>query len=159
MKTLRHLLLLMFLSSVLAGYAQDEDKYKNIRKKDYDQKDQYDDGDYLFPPEPRNNWSVGLKGGLAYVAGDVKAQPGLGLALDVRKALGHVFSLRLQAGAGQTQGQNYQPSHGYRNQANNPWNDLYFTAEDGTQDNHAKDKFSTRRDRYPTSSSTLSCTS
>ncbi|MEM7656742.1 MAG: OmpA family protein, partial [Bacteroidota bacterium] len=121
----------MFLSSVLAGYAQDEDKYKNIRKKDYDQKDQYDDGDYLFPPEPRNNWSVGLKGGLAYVAGDVKAQPGLGLGLDVRKALGHVFSLRFQVGAGQTQGQNYQVTQGYRNHRGNPWNDLYYTDDQG----------------------------
>jgi len=110
------------------GNAQDEDKYKNVRKNDYDQKDQYDDGDYLFPPEPRNNWSVGVKGGLAYVAGDVKAQPGLGLALDIRKALGHVFSLRLQGGVGQAQGQNYQPTQGYRNQAGNPWANAYFPA-------------------------------
>ncbi|MEO1451931.1 MAG: hypothetical protein AAFV07_20535, partial [Bacteroidota bacterium] len=126
MKTLRHLLLLVFLCSiVIPSFAQDE-KYKNIRKKDFDQKDQYDDGDYLFPPQPRNNWSIGLKGGLAYVAGDVKAQPGFGAALDVRKALGHVFGLRLQAGVGRAQGLNYQSATGYRNHPGNPWNENYF---------------------------------
>lgn len=126
MKTLRHLLLLVFLCSIVIPIFAQDDKYKNIRKKDYDQQDQYDDGDYLFPPQPRNNWSIGLKGGLAYVAGDVKAQPGFGAALDIRKALGHVFGLRLQAGVGRTHGLNYQPTNGYRNHPNNPWNDNYF---------------------------------
>ncbi|MEM7372237.1 MAG: OmpA family protein [Bacteroidota bacterium] len=126
MKTVKHLLLLMFLSSMILGYSQDEDKYKNIRKRDQDQKDQFDDGDYLFPPQPRNNWSVGIKGGLAYVAGDVKAQPGAGFALDVRKALGHVFSFRLQGGVGRTYGQNYEQTHGYRNKDTNPWNVNYY---------------------------------
>lgn len=126
MKNLRHLLLLMFLSSTIFGYAQDEDKYKNIRKQDYDQKDQYEDGDYLFPPQPKNNWSVGVKGGAAFISGDVKAQPGAGFALDVRKALGHVFSLRLEASAGQPTGLNYQPTQGYKGHNGNPWNTTYF---------------------------------
>ncbi|MEL6670822.1 MAG: OmpA family protein [Bacteroidota bacterium] len=131
MKKLQHLLLLLFLSSTMVGvgYAQDDDKYQNIKKRDYDQKDQYDDGDYLFPPQPRNNWSIGVKGGLAYVAGDVKAQPGAGFGLDVRKALGHAFSMRLQVGAGQTEGLNYQPTNGYRNHNGNPWDALYFPGD------------------------------
>lgn len=137
MKKLRHLLLLMFLCSTMTSItlAQDDDKYKNVRKSDYDQKDQYDDGDYLFPPEPKNNWSIGIKGGLAYVAGDVKAQPGAGFALDVRKALGHVFSLRLQGGIGQTEGLNYQRTTGYRNHVNNPWNDVYYSGGVNQLDN------------------------
>lgn len=126
MKNLRHLLLLMFLSSTIFGYAQDEDKYKNIRKQDHDQKDQYEDGDYLFPPQPKNNWSVGVKGGAAFISGDVKAQPGAGFALDVRKALGHVFSLRLEASAGQPTGLNYQPTQGYKGHNGNPWNTTYY---------------------------------
>ncbi|MCB0856027.1 MAG: hypothetical protein KDD63_27580, partial [Bacteroidetes bacterium] len=127
MKTLQHLLLLMFFcSSVLIGLSQDEDKYKNIRKKDYDQKDQYDDGDYLFPPQPKNNWSIGAKAGAAFVSGDVKPQPGMGFAVDVRKAMGHVFGMRFQVGARQTTGLNYQPANGYRNHAGNPWDAIYY---------------------------------
>ncbi|MDX1907838.1 MAG: OmpA family protein [Bacteroidia bacterium] len=111
---------------MISTFAQDDDKYKNVRKKDYDQKDQYEDGDYLFPPEPKNNWSIGAKGGLAYVAGDVKPQPGTGFALDVRKALGHAFSLRAEAGVGRTYGQNYSSTNGYRNHGGNPWAELYY---------------------------------
>jgi OmpA-OmpF porin, OOP family len=131
MRNLKHLFLLMFLCSVaIVSFSQD-DKYKNVKKKDYDQKDAYEDGEYLFPPQPRNNWSVGLKGGLAYVAGDVKPQPGFGGAFDVRKALGHAFSLRLQASAGRANGQNYQVTNGYRFHVNNPWDAKYFTGPAG----------------------------
>lgn len=133
MKNFKHLLLLMFLSSIIVvgGYAQeentDEDKYKNVPKRLHDQKDQYDDGDYLFPPKPKNNMSIGIKGGLAFVSGDVKAQPGFGLGIDLRKALGHTFSVRLSAAAGQTSGLNYQITRGYAGHRGNPWNELYWT--------------------------------
>ncbi len=130
MKNVKHLLLLMFLSSVMmvGGYAQDgDDKYHNVPNRLQDQKDEYDDMDYLFPPQPKSNWSIGIKGGLAYVAGDVKARPGLGFGIDVRKAMGHIFGLRFQATGGQTKGQNYQLTNGYKNHQNNPWDTNYFT--------------------------------
>ncbi|MEL6695798.1 MAG: OmpA family protein [Bacteroidota bacterium] len=125
MRHLRQLLLLLVLCSVVAtGYAQDDsNKY---RKKDLEQLEQYEDGDYLFPPQPRNNWSVGVKGGLAYIAGDVKAQPGYGLGIDIRKAMGHAFSFRFQLGYGQAFGLNYQPTNGYKNHAGNPWDEAYY---------------------------------
>lgn len=130
MKNVKHLLLLMFLSSIftVGGFAQDtDDKYQNVPKRLQDQKDEYDDMDYLFPPQPKSNWSIGVKGGLAYVSGDVKAQPGLGFGVDVRKAMGHIFGLRFQATGGQAKGQNYQRTNGYRNHPNNPWETLYFS--------------------------------
>ncbi|MEO0471532.1 MAG: hypothetical protein AAF206_18015, partial [Bacteroidota bacterium] len=143
MKNAKHLLLLMFLGSmvVLSGFAQgnetpsdDDSKYKNYRQKDRDQLDQYLDGSYPFPPKPKNNWSVGLKGGLATIAGDVRARPGFGVGLDIRKALGHVFSLRLQGTVGQTNGLNYLPARGYRSGgADNPWFANYGT--DGDPEN------------------------
>lgn len=127
---------LLLLSSVIAviGYAQDsppseEEKYTNIRKKDYDQKDAYDAGEYLFPPKPKNNWSIGVKGGLAFISGDVKTQPGAAFGIDVRRALGHAFSLRLQTTIGQTEGLNYGFTTGYRNHNNNPWHELYFEGQ------------------------------
>ncbi|RMG18754.1 MAG: OmpA family protein [Bacteroidetes bacterium] len=131
MKNLKHLLLLMFLSSIImvGGYAQEDntdDKYANVPKRLHEQKDQYDDGEYLFPPKPKNNWSIGIKGGLAFVAGDVKPQPGFGLGLDVRKAIGHSFSVRLSASAGQTTGLNYQRTNGYGAKAGNPWDQYYY---------------------------------
>lgn len=132
MKNFKHLLLLMFLSSIImvGGYAQEEDtddKYKNIPKRLHEQKDQYDDGEYLFPPKPKNNWSVGVKGGLAFVAGDVKRQPGFGFGVNVRKAIGHTFSVRLGASIGQTNGLNYQLTNGYSGHRGNPWDQLYYT--------------------------------
>lgn len=132
MKNCKHLLLLVFLSSIftIGTYAQeetaDDDKYRNVPKRLQDQKDQYDDGEYLFPPKPKNNLSVGIKGGHAFVSGDVSPQPGFGFGINLRKALGHAFSIRLEATGGQTTGLNYKTSTGYQNHAGNPWNTLYF---------------------------------
>lgn len=131
MKKTRRLLILVFLCSLLAPVvnAQDQpvdERFKNIKEKDKDQMQDYLEGEYLFPPQPRNNWSIGIKGGLAYQSADVKPQPGFGFAVSARKALGHAFSLRFEAGLGQTIGLNYGASQGYANHNESPWNTLYF---------------------------------
>jgi OmpA-OmpF porin, OOP family len=64
---------------------------------------------YAFPAKPRNKWEIGVKGGLATIAGDVRARPGWGAGIHVRKALGYVFSLRADFGYHQAKGQNWQP--------------------------------------------------
>jgi outer membrane protein OmpA-like peptidoglycan-associated protein len=54
-------------------------------------------GTYNFPAKPRNQWEIGIKGGLFQVSGDVPAKflsPGFGL--HVRKAFGYIFSMRLE---------------------------------------------------------------
>lgn len=54
-------------------------------------------GQYNFPSKPRNQWEIGIKGGLFQVSGDIPAQfvsPGFGL--HVRKAFGYIFSLRME---------------------------------------------------------------
>jgi hypothetical protein len=66
---------------------------------------------YPYPAKPRNQWEIGLQGGLATISGDVRSRPGIGAALHVRKALGYVFSLRGQVGYGLTKGLNFQPSN------------------------------------------------
>ncbi len=120
MKSFQHFLVLVVLSSLLVpAFAQDEDKYNNYRKRDHDQLDQYESGDYLFPPKPKNNWSIGIKGGLAYLAGDVSAQAGYGGGLSIRKALGHSFSLRLEGAYGVAKGLNFNSNTGYRFHSNN----------------------------------------
>lgn len=111
---------------MLSGYAQEEnDKYKNVPNRLREQKDQYDAGEYMFPPQPRNNWSVGLKGGYAFQSSDVPSQPGYALGFSVRKALGHAFSLRLEGMHGITIGQHYLPSRGYGGKPQNPLSKIY----------------------------------
>ncbi len=54
-------------------------------------------GTYNFPAKPRNQWEIGIKGGLFQVSGDIPAKvfsPGFGL--HVRKAFGYIFSMRLE---------------------------------------------------------------
>ncbi|MGN6417111.1 MAG: OmpA family protein [Pseudobacter sp.] len=66
---------------------------------------------YAFPAKPRNKWEIGIKGGYASIAGDVRSRPGFGGALHVRKALGYVFSLRAEFGYYQAKGLNWQPGN------------------------------------------------
>jgi len=49
-----------------------------------------------FPAKPRNQWEVGVKGGMFRVSGDVASLFAPGFGLHVRKAFGYVFSLRLE---------------------------------------------------------------
>src|SRR5438046_2378783 len=50
---------------------------------------------YPFPPKPKNQWEVGIKGGLFTIASDVPAVfPTGGFGVHVRKSLGYVVSLR-----------------------------------------------------------------
>ena len=75
-------------------------------------------GTYNFPSKPRNQWEIGVKGGLFQINGDVHAQflsPGFGL--HVRKAFGYVFSLRAEYMNGTAKGYAYTFSNNY---AKNP---------------------------------------
>jgi outer membrane protein OmpA-like peptidoglycan-associated protein len=49
-----------------------------------------------FPAKPRNQWEVGIKGGMFRVSGDVASQFAPGFGVHVRKAFGYIFSLRLE---------------------------------------------------------------
>ncbi|MFK7969073.1 MAG: OmpA family protein [Bacteroidia bacterium] len=135
-------LLLFLLACIIAApsiYAQeegddqgdgDDDRYKNIRKRDQQQMDDYLSGEYLFPPKPKNNMSIGLKVGTAFVRGDIPSAPGGNLALDIRKALGHAFSIRLQANVARMHGLEFRPRTGYTNASAatmNPWRTNSYT--------------------------------
>ena len=52
-------------------------------------------GTYNFPAKPRNQWEIGIKGGMFRISGDVASQFAPGFGLHVRKAFGYVFSMRL----------------------------------------------------------------
>jgi outer membrane protein OmpA-like peptidoglycan-associated protein/opacity protein-like surface antigen len=68
-----------------------------IPQKRLQQHTEFLNGTNNFPAKPRNQWEIGIKGGLFQVSGDIPAKflsPGFGL--HVRKAFGYIFSLRLE---------------------------------------------------------------
>src|ERR1700712_184643 len=83
-------------------------------------------GTYNFPAKPRNMWEIGIKGGSFNVSGDVPTRfftPGFGV--HIRKALGYVFSLRLEYMYGIGKGLNWNASSNY---VNNPaWTSNGYT--------------------------------
>lgn len=75
-------------------------------------------GQYNFPSKPRNQWEIGVKGGLFQVSGDIPAQfvsPGFGA--HVRKAFGYIFSLRMEYLYGIGKGYSFREAENY---AKNP---------------------------------------
>ena len=84
-------------------------------------------GTYNFPAKPRNQWEIGLKGGLFQVSGDIPAKflsPGFGL--HVRKAFGYIFSMRLEYLYGIGKGQHWRYAENYRK--NSAWNSAGYFA-------------------------------
>ncbi len=72
-------------------------------------------GTYNFPAKPRNQWEIGIKGGLFQVSGDLPARfvsPGFGL--HVRKSFGYIFSMRMEYMYGIGKGQAFRIANNYR---------------------------------------------
>jgi outer membrane protein OmpA-like peptidoglycan-associated protein len=80
------------------------------------QQTEFMQGTYNYPAKPRSMWELGIKGGSFMVAGDVPAVfPGAGFGAHIRKALGYVFSLRLEYMRGIGKGLNWNRSFNYHN--------------------------------------------
>jgi outer membrane protein OmpA-like peptidoglycan-associated protein len=81
---------------------------------------QFLEGSYNFPAKPRNQWEVGIAGGMFTVSGDLPARvPTPAFSLHVRKAFGYVFSVRLQYLYGIGKGLSWLQSENYYK--NTPW--------------------------------------
>lgn len=87
-------------------------------------------GTYNFPAKPRNQWEVGIKGGMFAISGDVPTVvPTLGLGAHVRKAFGYVFSMRLEYMYGTGKGLSWLQANNY---ARNPaWSTNYVAPLQG----------------------------
>ncbi len=87
-------------------------------------------GTYNFPAKPRNQWEIGIKGGMFAISGDVPAVvPTLGLGAHVRKAFGYVFSMRLEYMYGTGKGLSWLQANNY---ARNPaWSTNYVAPLEG----------------------------
>ena len=87
-----------------------------IPAKKLPQQNEFLNNTYNFPAKPRNMVEVGVSLGNIAILGDVDARiPRLGFEAHVRKALGYVFSLRLQYVNGTPKGLNWQPAYNYGN--------------------------------------------
>ncbi|HEV8508227.1 MAG TPA: OmpA family protein [Chitinophagaceae bacterium] len=72
-------------------------------------------GTYNYPAKPRNQWEIGIKGGLSTISGDIRSRlPSGGFGIHVRKALGYVFSIRMEYDWLNARGLNFSPSDGFR---------------------------------------------
>ncbi|MEI2754888.1 MAG: OmpA family protein [Chitinophagaceae bacterium] len=102
-------------SQVKIGTTYDSSQIPDGRMK---QHNEFLQGTYNFPAKPRNQWEIGIKGGLFQVSGDIPAKflsPGFGI--HVRKAFGYVFSLRLEYIYGIGKGYHFRATNNY---AKNP---------------------------------------
>lgn len=79
---------------------------------------------YSFPAKPRNMWEIGVAGGIPTISGDVQSKlPTFGFSAHVRKALGYIFSLRLQYFQGTAKGISWLGSENFGK--NSAWKDYY----------------------------------
>jgi outer membrane protein OmpA-like peptidoglycan-associated protein len=122
MKMKTHCLFLVALLGCLAtvSYGQTPKDTLNLRNKHFMRQAAYEANQEAFAPPRRNNASIGFNLGPAMIAGDIRPEFGFGFGLNVRKAISHAFSLRLNAGMGMAKGLNWRANGGFaRNSALN----------------------------------------
>ena len=108
----------LFCLLVSSGFSQAQIRsYEDssvIPTKRMPQHTEFMNGTYNFPAKPRNQWELGIKGGLSTISGDVRARiPSGGLGIHVRKAFGYVFSARLEYDWLNARGLNFSQSGGW----------------------------------------------
>ena len=93
-----------------------------IPNKRMGQQNEFWNKQYNFPAKPRNMWEIGASIGMFTISGDVPVRPFTfpNFEVHVRKALGYVFSLRLQYLNGVGKGLQYRLSENFNK--NPAWN-------------------------------------
>lgn len=121
MKSKKYKLLFLGLCTLisLGTLAQNDGGYSIydssvISAKGMAQQNEFMNNTYDFPAKPRNQVELGISGGAFTISGDVRAKfPTIGGAVHLRKALGYLFSLRLQYLYGIGKGLNFVASQNY----------------------------------------------
>lgn len=113
------------------GTSYDVQDSSLVTRKRLPQHNEFMNNAYPFPAKPRNQWEIGIKGGLFNIFGDVPTTfPTFGGGLHVRKALGYMFSLRAEFMYGVGKGLNWK---GRGSGINKAWQDEgYGVAPFGT---------------------------
>jgi OmpA-OmpF porin, OOP family len=84
----------------------------NIPANRMEQYDKWLNKEYSFPPKERNMWQVGINTGALYIIGDIKAEWGYAVGIDVRKSLGYTVSVRGRFMMGNAFGLDNTPTSG-----------------------------------------------
>lgn len=115
-----YLLVSVFTLLAIAGFSQKTANHYDFKdsslipSKRLPQHTEFLNATYDFPAKPRNQWEIGLKGGLFQISGDIPAQmfsPGFGL--HVRKSLGYTVSLRAEYMYGIGKGYHFRSAENY----------------------------------------------
>jgi hypothetical protein len=120
-KKFKLLLMGIFSLTTFGVFAQDTGVYNIydstvISAKGRAQQNEFMNNTYDFPAKPRSETEIGISGGMFSISGDVASKlPTAGFGIHVRRAIGYVFSLRLQYIYGIAKGLNWKPSYGYSN--------------------------------------------
>jgi outer membrane protein OmpA-like peptidoglycan-associated protein len=124
------LLCLLVVSAFSQAQIRSYEDSSVIPTKRMPQHTEFLNGTYNFPAKPRNQWELGIKGGLSTISGDVRSRiPSGGLGIHIRKAFGYVFSMRLEYDWLNTRGLNFSGSSGWRR---NPVLNLVYQTPQGT---------------------------
>lgn len=117
-----------------AGYGWVLDSSKRSVK-NMPQQNEFINNQYPYPSKPRSMWELGISGGTSFIIGDVDPSfgspsggiPAFGGGISVRKALGHVISLRGSWNGSFNYGLDYRlrGTFGDDGVANGPWRRNY----------------------------------
>jgi outer membrane protein OmpA-like peptidoglycan-associated protein len=104
-------ILCLFASGAFAQVGTNYDVLDSslIPTKSLPQHNEFINNAYPFPAKPRNQWEIGIKGGPFTIIGDIPSRLTAGFGAHIRKALGYVFSLRLEYIYGTAKGLNWKP--------------------------------------------------
>jgi outer membrane protein OmpA-like peptidoglycan-associated protein len=106
---------LLFSSAFSQAQIRSYEDSSVIPTKRMPQHTEFLNGTYNFPAKPRNQWEIGIKGGLSTISGDVRSRiPSGGFGIHVRKAFGYVFSMRLEYDWLNARGLNFAGSGGWK---------------------------------------------
>ena len=73
------------------------------------QQSEFLNNQYPYPAKPRDQWELGIHGGMPIILGDISPKPGYGGGISLRKSLGHTFSLRADYTGSYNKGIDYRP--------------------------------------------------
>src|ERR1700730_5113927 len=107
-------LFLSYSNAQQMGYSYDVRDSSLIPTRRLAQHNEFLNNAYPFPAKPRNEWEIGIKGGLTTGFTSVTNWgPTGGAGIHLRKAFGYLFSLRMEYDWLRLRGLNYQPSQSY----------------------------------------------
>lgn len=108
-----YLFIIGLLINQFPVFAQNGNIYDStvISSKNMSQQREFWNNTYNFPAKPRNQWEMGASFGMVTISGDIPSiLPTFGFEAHVRKALGYLFSIRLQYVNGVAKGLMWQPA-------------------------------------------------